>query len=111
MIVIQHFGVKGMHWGVRKNRSGTTAPKKTKTAAQIAKRNQRNRRLAIAGAALVVASPEIMRHSTDILRTIAGVKMEQNGRKEAQRIFADSHGIPSFETVNLVFNGNTNRWE
>ena len=111
MIVIKHFGVKGMHWGVRRNRSGMSAPKKTKTAAQIAARRSRNRRIAIAGAALIVASPEVMRHTTDFIRTVAGAKIEQNGRRETQRIFSDSNGIPSFETVNLTFNGNTNRWE
>lgn len=111
MTYVVHFGVKGMHWGVRKNRSGTSMPKKTKTAAQIASRRARNRRIALAGAALIVASPEVMRHTTDFIRTVAGAKIEQNGRRETARIFSDSNGIPSFQSVDLTFNGNTNRWE
>jgi hypothetical protein len=110
---LEHFGVKGMRWGVRKNRGGSSAStsKKARTPEEAARR-KRNRRIAIAGAAAVVAyGPTVMVHGTNFLRTLAGVKMEQRGRTATANIFADRNGIPAFETVNLVFNGNTNRWE
>jgi hypothetical protein len=109
-----HFGVKGMHWGVRKSRTGASSKvmKKPRTPQEVAARRQaRNRRLALAGAALVVAGPELMHHTVTILNTVAGHKREEAGRRAAANIFADSKGIPSFESINLTFNSSSNTWE
>jgi len=114
MTDVVHFGVKGMHWGVRK--TAATAPAKTtrKTVTleqRAAKRRIRNQRLALAGAALIVAGPELMRHSVNVLNSVAGAKREQAGRQAAQNMFSDANGIPSYSTVNLSFNQANNTWE
>jgi hypothetical protein len=109
-----HFGVKGMHWGVRKSRtsSSTKPTKKPRTAAEkAARKHSRNQRLALAGAALVVAGPELMHHALSIMNTVGGQKREAAGRKAAQAMFSDSHGIPSYSTINLQFNPGNNTWE
>jgi hypothetical protein len=112
-VIIQHFGVKGMHWGVRRGKPPSSrAPKKPRTPQEKAARRQsRNRRLALAGVALLVAGPELMNHSVGVLNTVAGAKREQRGREEAARIFSDTRGIPSFQSINLTFNPSNNTWE
>lgn len=113
MTDVVHFGVKGMHWGVRKARTKSGKPAKRVMSAteRSTRRDKRNRRLALAGVGLIVAGPELMKHSVDIINTIAGHKREEAGRKAAQTIFSDDHGIPSYSTIALEFNRENNTWE
>jgi hypothetical protein len=115
---IYHFGVKGMRWGVRRERriekrmrDGRVTRKSAETADTTMRRERRNRNLVLAGATLVVAGPELMRHSINVLNTVAGHRREEAGRKAAQAMFSDSHGVPSYSTINLQFNPGNNTWE
>lgn len=114
MTDIQHFGVKGMHWGVRKampGPSGTPAKKVLSPAEKSARRRMHARRIALAGAALIVAGPEVMGHTIDIINSSVGHQRERKGAKVAAGIFADSKGLPNFQAINLTFNSRTNTWE
>jgi hypothetical protein len=139
-VIIQHFGVKGMHWGVRKvmplapgitrsmhktniqnhgqrgaRRINAAVAKGTPLAtarSNESMRRARNRTAALVGAAAILTyGPELSRNVNDLVRTTAGAKREQAGREAAQHIFADNRGITNFESINLSFNPSTNTWE
>jgi hypothetical protein len=76
---LEHRGVKGMHWGVRKSRSSSSkAAKKPKTAAEKKLRNQR-----ILGVAMITASGAIF--AANIMARQKNIKMKEMRRATAVR--------------------------
>lgn len=65
MTTVKHFGVKGMHWGVRKDNSNSSGL----TDEQKAARRDLYKRLAVAGA--VIAAGLLVQHGPTLLNQVA----------------------------------------
>lgn len=141
-----HFGVKGMHWGVRKDKRPELAPHSGATSRQHehnrrvygnkgarnineqlhkgvslnkarkdehARQWSRNKKVLFAMFAAWAAirlGPALMGSMNKTLSSAAGKRMQANGAKAAANLFADTRGIPSYSTVNVVFDAASNTW-
>jgi hypothetical protein len=132
---LQHFGVKGMRWGVRRRENpGFSGQQRTEVRDQFGKRavkrvnkrlnkgrtldqavkTERRRRTAIrVGVVIygaVVAKQLADRFGPELLNSVASRAAAKNGARAAAQTMA-SHGITNYQTLNLAFNAATGVFE
>ena len=132
---LAHFGVKGMRWGVRKRpNSGFSDDQRAAVRAKYGKRGEkrvnkrlnkgkslekairgeRNRRIIVRTAvvlyAAMVGKNLLDRFGPTLASNIAAKAAAKNGARAAADAMS-SHGITSYQTVNVAFNAAKNVWE
>lgn len=126
-----HFGVRGMRWGVRKDRTGDPADDKRRFGARganrIAKRQakgktrqqavttERHIKAAKTTALVVygafVAKNFLVRYGPSAINSVAAKRFAKAGAKATAEALADSRGLTSYSAINLTFNAAKNVWE
>jgi hypothetical protein len=112
---LAHFGVKGMHWGKRKIPKQIAVPSQAKAKQLTAKERQAKRvkvarQLTIAAAGLAYAAPVLAHFGGVAIDQAVVRKKASNGRKYAEKMFSDSHGIANYDTIRLHQNPTTGNW-
>ena len=131
MSELVHFGVKGMRWGVRKDKTGSAADDKKRFGVRgerrIAKREAKGRTreqavtterriktakiVAVTVYGAFFAKNLIVRFGPEIASSVVAKKVAKNGAKAAANLLADGHGLTNYSTINLAFNAGRNVWE
>lgn len=111
---VVHFGVKGMHWGVRAQRRIDKRIANGKTPEQAMRTEQRRKMIVRTAAvvyAAVIAKNLFEKHGQQLVSSIVTSKLAKNGAKAAANALADSRGLTSYSAISLSFNAAKNIWE
>ena len=88
-VFLEHFGIKGMHWGVRKDRGTSSQPAQAKTPFDHTKRN-RNLKIAgaVIGAAVITAGAIYVAKHGGVSSFHIGSKETQAGKRFVEKALA-----------------------
>jgi len=132
--VLEHYGVKGMQWGVRKAHPGYSSAqqqadrqkfgkrgvKKINTlmkfghphdqARELHRQNRNARRAVLVGAGAIIAARVLLMHGPAIAGHLADSAVRRRGAAAAANALADTRGLPAHQFIDLTFNSATNTW-
>lgn len=123
MTALQHFGIKGMKWGVRraekaqarfdKNVKEGMTPSQAQEA-EVERRKKIRRLTAVGITAALLYAPTILAYgqagTQSIGKRYVDKKATQAGAKAAANLLADSRGLSSYKIVDLGFDAASGSW-
>ncbi len=123
MTELTHFGIKGMKWGVRRaekaqariNKHISEGMSVDEATAAEAERKAHNRKLIIAGIAIVALyAPTVLAYSRvgaqKAANNYVAKKTTQAGARATANLLADSRGLSSQKIVDLGFDAVSGKW-
>lgn len=121
---VKHFGVKGMHWGVRRaekaearvNANVASGMSLVQARQAEAERKQKIRKWAITGAAVAVLyAPTLLAYgrvgAQGAANNYVNKKTAQAGAKAAANLMADKRGLANYKIVDVAFDAASGQWK